>query len=310
MCGPVEHCSATVHDGVCTPASDVPTARCRCSGSAMTVRIQSLASGSSGNALLVRGESATILVDCGLAPRELMAMLAAVDCAITEVDTVLITHEHGDHTRGLPLVFSAKRPVLTSWGTAAALGLPPELWIRPATDNAAPVQLGAATVQLLPVSHDASEPCGYTIDIDGVRCTVLTDIGRPEPAYSALFRQSDLLVIEANHDRERLRNGPYPSRLKQRVASTSGHLSNQACGEWLATALRSVATPPEIWLAHLSRVNNLPELAAETVKHELTAAGVTTAVTALPRRTVGPVWASSTRRERPLNMPVQLQLTL
>lgn len=274
----------------------------------MTVRIQSLGSGSSGNALLVRGASLSILVDCGLAPRELKAILAAARCTVDEIGLVLLTHEHGDHTRSLPAIAAGGCPIMATSGTLAALGVPEARRVQ--ADAGKDVTFGAMTARALPVSHDAAEPCGFLISLEGVRCTVLTDLGRPAPEHSGAIRSSDLVVIEANHDAARLRSGPYPARLKQRVTSALGHLSNDECGRWLAEALSGSSTSPDVWLAHLSRVNNLPVLARETVEQRLRETGVTAPVTPLPRRASGPAWDGPTCRGHLLDAPLQLSLSL
>lgn len=278
----------------------------------MTVQIQSLRSGSSGNALLIRADSVTLLVDCGLPPRELRAMLTAVDCGVEDVDLVLLSHEHGDHTRGLPVLLAAGCQVVATAGTARAVGLPAGSPLIIHDDQVVEHEAGAGAVRihLLPVLHDAVEPCGFGIDVEGVRCTLFTDLGTPALEHSAHLGESDLIVIEANHDVSRLRDGPYPARLKQRVASPRGHLSNQASGHWLAAALKGSRHAPDIWLAHLSHVNNAPALARETVEKELRDSGVRATVTPLPRRTLGPLWDVPKAREPLPDPPLQLALSL
>src|SRR5262249_20751938 len=120
-------------------------------------------------------------------------------------------------------------------------------------------------VRALGVSHDAAEPCGFCIDGDGVRLTVITDLGTADTDLCEWIATSDLIVLEANHDESLLRSGPYPSHLKRRVLSPTGHLSNGDCGALLRRALADSARPKTIWLAHLSAVNNRPDLAVATV---------------------------------------------
>lgn len=272
------------------------------------IRVQSLASGSSGNALLLRVDTMSILIDCGLPPRELRAMLIAAGSTIDDINAVLLTHEHGDHTRGLDALSHATCSVVATRGTASALGIASSrLTICNPKDE---LTVGSLVVRGLPVSHDAAEPCGYSIVIEGLRCTILTDLGKPASQHSALLYDSDLIVIEANHDQTRLRNGPYPARLKQRVLSDRGHLSNHDCGRWLAESLTGSRRHHEVWLAHLSRTNNLPALARQTVDEELQRNGVTAIVTPLPRRTGAPVWEGSETRRPEHPFPVQLPLSL
>lgn len=272
------------------------------------VRVQSLASGSSGNALLLRVDSMAILIDCGLPPRELRAMLIAAGSTIDDIDAVLLTHEHGDHTRGLDALSPTDCTVVATRGTGSALGITSSMLT--VCDPKDELAVGSLVVRGLPVSHDAAEPCGYSIAIGDLRCTILTDLGKPASQHSALLQNSDLIVIEANHDPTRLRNGPYPERLKQRVLSDQGHLSNHDCGRWLAESLTGSGRHHEVWLAHLSRTNNLPALAKQTVDEALHRTGVTAFVTPLPRRAGAPVWDGTVQRRSQHHFPVQLPLSL
>lgn len=273
----------------------------------MPVTIQSLASGSAGNTLLVRSPQMTLLIDCGLAPRELQAMLTAADCSPANIDVVFITHEHGDHARGLPLLLTNGCPVVATAGTARALGIPGGLLVHAMPDR----ELSFGPLSCLPiaVSHDAAEPCGFNIRIDGAHCTVLTDLGMPAHRHSETLAASDLILIEANHDVGMLRAGPYSSRLKARVASSRGHLSNAACAGWLAESLRGASHAPDIWLAHLSQVNNRPRIATGTVMSALNDRGVEAQVHALPRRGIGPSWHSGKRKVGHVIRPLQLPLS-
>ena len=253
--------------------------------------VQSLGSGSSGNALLVEYGSTRVLVDCGVSFRDLAAAARRGGHSLTDLDALLLTHEHGDHIRALPYLTTRDVSVIATPGTArmARVGTSRLL---PATAGQ-PVQIGALTIWPLLVKHDALEPCGYLIETPGGNVTVLTDLGSWDDALTSALRHSHLIVLEANHDREMLRRGPYPPHLKRRVASDVGHLANDACGAALAAALATSAVggkAPAIWLAHLSATNNRPELAVATVTEALTRVDLALDVTALPRRSAGPRW--------------------
>lgn len=251
--------------------------------------VQSFASGSSGNALLLTGAGSAVLVDCGLGPRTLGKALLHHKVAVKDLSAVLITHEHDDHVRGLQPLMPHCRTFHATEGTAAALGLPRAS--RLTAKAFASVPIGAFEVTAIPTSHDAAEPCGFSF-FDGMsRVTLLTDFGEPHDGMIDLLFTSDLIVIEANHDLHMLRSGPYPAELKRRVMSARGHLSNADCGALLARALAAAKLPRTIWLAHLSATNNKPELAVRTVKDSLALVVAKHQVVALPRREPGPVWS-------------------
>jgi hypothetical protein len=121
---------------------------------------------------------------------------------------------------------------------------------------------------------------------------VLTDLGRASPAAAEAISESSLVVLEANHDEAVLRRGPYPAHLQRRILSDNGHLSNAACADLLATALKRSRRLPTVWLAHLSETNNRPNLAKKTVDCRLASAGLRLDVRPLPRRDVSVTWRS------------------
>jgi phosphoribosyl 1,2-cyclic phosphodiesterase len=250
--------------------------------------IQSFGSGSSGNAAFVRGGGASILIDCGIGPRMLQRFLQAHGCRLKEIDAVLLTHEHDDHVRGLAALRAAGRPIHATPGTSIAIGLGAQSNDHLVFDRS--MTIGGLEVRALQTSHDAAEPCGFTLSDGANRATVLTDLGETDDCCLDLLAASDLIVIEANHDVHMLKSGPYPVYLKQRVLSARGHLSNVACGSFLGRALANSRRSKTIWLAHLSATNNRPDLAVRTVQEALARLPVRHKVIALPRRDVGPTW--------------------
>jgi phosphoribosyl 1,2-cyclic phosphodiesterase len=250
------------------------------------LRVQSLGSGSSGNLLAIETAGGVTLVDCGFGPRRLVSSLGAAGHSIDDVRAILVTHEHGDHAGGLAAFARRDVAIVGTAGTARAVSASAQVEV--ATGRAAPV--GDLTVTPLVVSHDAAEPCGFQIQIGRYRLTVLTDLGVPHDSLREAIATSDLVVIEANHDVDLLRGGPYPAHLKRRVLSATGHLSNGDCAELLVASLNGAGRQPVVWLAHLSETNNRPELALATVRQRLARAGLAAAVAALPRRRPGPVW--------------------
>ncbi|HEV2072028.1 MAG TPA: MBL fold metallo-hydrolase [Thermomicrobiales bacterium] len=262
------------------------------------ISVQSLGSGSSGNAFLITTGTDTLLIDCGVGIRTLTASLRKRNIAINEISAICITHEHSDHIRTLPKVMHEGATFYSTRGTASRSALPMERHQRAIED--VPVWIAGVAIWSLPVAHDAMEPCGFMAELpDGSRVTMLTDLGSWQESLREFVRASDLIILEANHDEEMLRLGPYPTYLKRRVASNTGHLSNRHCGLALGEALRGSTHHPQIWLAHLSEHNNRPDLAEETVRSLLAERELDLAVTALPRRSPSEIWTPGERSGTP-----------
>ena len=139
-------------------------------------------------------------------------------------------------------------------------------------DLGAEIQLGDFKVRPFAVPHDASENVGYELEVEGITFVVLTDVGHITDEIKEVIGRANYLVIEANHDVEMLKNGPYPKYLQDRILSDSGHLSNTSCGEALVENMPE--TLKHVWLCHLSEENNHPELARKTVEQILRSHGV------------------------------------
>ncbi len=237
------------------------------------LRVTSIASGSSGNALVVEHAGEALLVDCGCPPRKLTQLLREVGAPATGLSAILLTHEHSDHIAGINAIPRALDvPFVMTPGTHAAqprLGGTPIFAGRRVVEQpcGSTRSLGAFEVTSFPVSHDGAEVCGYLIAAGGRSVAVFTDLGAAEPHLHEPLAGADLLVIEANHDEGLLWRGPYPWHLKRRVAGPLGHLSNDACGLLLGQVLPDGGR--EVWLAHLSRTNNRPQVAASAVKNLL-----------------------------------------
>jgi phosphoribosyl 1,2-cyclic phosphodiesterase len=265
----------------------------------LRVRVVSLGSGSSGNALLVQAGQTTVLVDAGFAPRILTARLRQLRLAPSALSAILLTHEHADHAAGahalahqcgIPLVSDPRtiNEMLTVRLRPGADLSPPERLELPVGGA---LRLGEFEIRSFPVSHDAVAPCGYLLASAAWRVGVVTDTGlMTEPAIEAL-QGAHLVVIEANHDRQRLLDGPYPWHLKQRILSPTGHLSNEQTSEALVRILDD--GPRWIWLAHLSRTNNTPDLARAHVREYLRARGLRHVLPRTLPRDMGPVWDSA-----------------
>lgn len=277
------------------------------------VSVQSLGSGSSGNAFLIQAAGTTLLLDCGVGIRTLNRALRERELRLEDLGAVLITHEHGDHIRSLACVIGKDVPIVSTAGTRRRANIPPPQWEQIGPN--VPLAIGLVTVWAIMVSHDAAEPCGYLIEAAGSRVSIFTDLGSWHERLVDPIQASDLIVLESNHDHDLLWRGPYPTHLKRRVASPVGHLSNADCSLSLATALRGGSQPPGIWLAHLSETNNDPVLARQATVQALEDAGLTLDVTPLPRRSPGPIWTpAGSPHPRPWNpapslvLPAQLTM--
>lgn len=237
------------------------------------------------------------MVDCGVGIRTMQAEMRHLGTNPKSFDGLLITHEHGDHIRTLHRVMRSDLPVIATAGTADLSGISRSQLLPCERDR--PVEFIDFTIWPLRVRHDAIDPCGYLIEMPEARITILTDLGTFQDHLSAPIAASDLIVLEANHDEQMLRSGPYPVHLKRRVASPVGHLSNEACGAALAGVARDVRSDAPIWLAHLSDTNNRPHIAEATVRTALQEVDIDLSVFALPRRSPGPVWTAPAALESP-----------
>ena len=235
-------------------------------------RIYPLFSGSSGNAEFIGTPAGGILIDCGVSARRLTLALERCGVPAEAVQGIFITHDHSDHVAGLR-VFAKKYgiPVYAQPITRQCLYdgkyLEPEQECSVLTGT---VECAGIRVTPFATSHDTAQSCGYRMELpDGRSCAVCTDLGYVSEAVSAALTGCDLVLLEANYDKEMLRTGPYPGYLKLRIASEVGHLSNADCAEAAVSLLQSGTT--RLILGHLSQHNNLPELAERTVEQRLNA---------------------------------------
>ena len=229
-----------------------------------------LASSSAGNASLVREGDTALLIDAGISARRITRELALIGVDPHDLAAVLITHEHSDHIRGLEtLCRQCTLPAYASRGTAEKL--PCAQTLRRPFDAGDAFTLGSLRVKSFRTSHDAADSVGYRIEGADAALGILTDTGRVTEEARAALAGVSLLLLEANHDVERLRLGPYPYPLKRRILSDRGHLSNEAAAEFALDCVRSGTN--DILLAHLSAENNTPELAYYAVARKLQQCG-------------------------------------
>jgi phosphoribosyl 1,2-cyclic phosphodiesterase len=214
-----------------------------------------IASGSNGNCYLVQSAGASVLFDAGKSLRETAARMAALGKAMAEVDGIVLSHAHGDHSQGIGPI-------------ARKLHIP--VYVREEVYASCRRRLGAIEVrhfdagfrvkdlEIVPVetSHDIAS-CGFVVG----RLGIFTDTGRVTPHMTEVMRDLDTLLLESNYDVSMLRNGPYPRHLKERIASDRGHLSNDDASEFIGRHGRHLSL---VFLAHLSEQNNTADKVRQT----------------------------------------------
>jgi phosphoribosyl 1,2-cyclic phosphodiesterase len=219
-----------------------------------------LASGSRGNSIYISDGRTSVLIDAGLSGVEIERRLRARNLSPGDLDAIVVSHEHADHIQGVGILSRRFRlPVYISRKTAAAAGPLGKLHERVHFDCGAGFHINDLEIHPFSISHDAADPSGFILRTNGLKIGIATDLGRVTAMVAHHLQGCHALILEANHDPDMLRSGPYPWPLKQRILGRSGHLSNDASqtllGDIVHAQLRHVV------LAHLSEVNNTPETA-------------------------------------------------
>ena len=219
-----------------------------------------LGSGSSGNSTLVSDGSTNILVDAGLSGREISRRLEEYGLSPEKISAIVVSHDHGDHCRGVaPFVKNRDIPVFMTAAAFEASGIRVNPSQHRAISPGESFEVGGIAVTCFSVPHDAVDPLGFIVEKNGVRIGIALDLGFMSNLVVERLKGCNGIVLESNHDVAMLKAGPYPWALKQRVMSRSGHLSNDAVARYLACDFDGTAA--HVVLAHLSKQNNLPDLA-------------------------------------------------
>jgi phosphoribosyl 1,2-cyclic phosphodiesterase len=233
----------------------------------MGLRFTVLSSGSTGNATVVSDGETNVLIDAGFSAKRLDQLMAEREITGQDIQAIMVTHEHSDHIKGLG-AFARKYdlPIYANEKTWEELDkqigkIAEER--RVVMDSGSLLELGSMQIESFAISHDAAEPVAYNFYKDEHKLSVATDLGYMSERVKEQIRDSDVLVLESNHDIEMLRMGSYPWNTKRRILSDLGHLSNEAAGDGLCEVLNG--RTKRVYLAHLSRNHNMTDLARLTV---------------------------------------------
>ncbi|MBC1936042.1 MBL fold metallo-hydrolase [Listeria grandensis] len=240
------------------------------------LRFSILASGSSGNATLVETADQTILVDCGLSGKKIEHLFSEVGRSMADVDAILVTHEHVDHIKGLGVL--ARRyevPVYANAKTWAAM----ETTIGEINseqkfqfDMETVKSFGSLQVESFGVSHDAAEPMFYIFHSGKKKFVMITDTGYVSDRMKGHIANADAYLFESNHDVEMLRMGRYPWNVKRRILGDEGHVSNEDAAIAMSEVIGDATK--RIYLGHLSKDNNMKDLARMAVSQTLAGEGI------------------------------------
>ena len=231
----------------------------------------SLYSGSIGNCLLVQTDKTNILIDAGVSQKKINEALSSLNLSLEDIDAILITHEHSDHIQSIGSISKKYNiPVYTNQETLDNMPKQKEK-IEIANQKLFTInnKFKINDLQILPfeIPHDAANPCGFNIFHQSKKISIATDIGHMNDDLLNKLHKSDFIMLEANYDPEVLKYSPYPYKLKQRIAGQYGHLSNATAGKTIGHLVSSGLN--QAMLGHLSKENNFPELAYQTVTEEL-----------------------------------------
>ena len=242
------------------------------------MRFSVLASGSSGNAIYIENDEHTFLVDAGFSGKKMDSLVAGIDRSMKQVDGIFVTHEHSDHIKGIGVV--ARKygtPIYANEKTWQAMdGLVGNIPLeqRFQFDMETVKSFGSLDVQSFAVSHDAADPMFYIFHENGRKLVIITDTGYVSDRMKGYIRGADAFVFESNHDVSMLQMGRYPWSVKRRILSDVGHVSNEDAAVAMSEVVEQKDT--NIYLSHLSKDNNMKDLARMSVTQTLETCGIIT----------------------------------
>ena len=225
------------------------------------MEVHILASGSDGNCTVIRGEESAIMIDAGLSRKRILELMAINGIDESEIKGIMVTHEHSDHVTGVgPLARKIGCPVYCNERTFAAFKAGKVDHIPITTGNS--FSIDGFSILPMPTSHNAADPCAYRVAEGDKVAVVATDTGLLPYQIRQALTESDIAVVESNYDRRMLIEGPYPYNLKMLIDSDHGHMSNYLCADVLK---KTYHQGMQIFLAHMSKTNNTPDVAKDTV---------------------------------------------
>ena len=232
-----------------------------------------IGSGSSGNCSVVRCGPHMVLIDAGFSAKEIRARMTAMALDPDQLNAILLTHEHSDHIQSAhTLSRQLEIPILCTEGTFAAAIQGKKFfdWVEIVAGRS--VAVGPMAIHPISLPHDAADPVGFRIECEGRKLAHITDFGYPSGLVIESLKGCDLIMVEANHDLEMLKEGPYPWPLKQRIASRLGHLSNESFLDMLPEILHDGLR--HMVIGHMSQTNNDPRLLTVQIKRKLRQLGL------------------------------------
>ena len=229
----------------------------------MSVEVHVLASGSDGNCTVIRNGDRAVMVDAGLSYKRIKSLMDLNGIDDKEIEALLVTHEHSDHVSGAGVISrKLEIPIYCNMRTFQASCQLGNVEHRPITMMNSFDVAGMRAISL-PTSHDAVEPCAYLFDSEGTKVLIATDTGKITYPVEHALEEANIAIIESNYDKRMLDHGPYPESLKRLIDSDIGHMSNLECARAVKRTMQNNGR--KIFLGHLSRHNNTPDIAKDTI---------------------------------------------